>query len=373
MIRIGKVMGIDILLNFSWFFILLLITYSLAVGFFPVAAPGFSVVAYWIMGLVASVLLFASVLFHELSHSFIAKRNGLPVSSITLFIFGGVSNITEEPKTPGIEFRMAIAGPAMSFLLAGVFLVLWALGESVHAGRFITSIALYLWIINLILGIFNLVPGFPLDGGRVLRSILWAGERNLRKATRQASVVGQGFGYFLILGGLLMLFSKAIVGGLWFIFIGWFLAEAAQGSYQQLLVEQTLEGVTVGEIMTRDPVTIDGAMNVAHLVHDYFLKYHYGGFPVVENGRPVGIVSLGDVREVPRERWESVTVTSVSRPITADSTLRPRDDAAHALSKMVQLGQGRLAVIDDGRLVGMVTRTDVTRYLEVRSGLKQAA
>ncbi|RJQ54136.1 MAG: CBS domain-containing protein [Actinobacteria bacterium] len=364
MIRLGKIMGIEIIVNYSWFIIIALITWSLAVGVFPQLTPGLSPTLYVIMGLIAGLLLFASVLLHELTHSYVARRNGLPVNSIVLFIFGGASQLTEEPKEPGVEFRMAIAGPLMSFFLAAVFLAATVAGQLLNFGPFFFGITSYLWIINLILAVFNLVPGFPLDGGRVLRSILWKAEGNLRRATRQASIVGQSFGYLLIAGGIYFLFSGAVIGGIWFVFIGWFLAQAAAASYQQLLVTQVLERVDVSDVMTPDPKTVPADITIRQLVDDYFLKYHYGGFPVMDDGRPVGIVSLADVKDIPREAWETEPVREAARPVTAEVSVGPHDDVSRALSKMTQHEVGRLAVLESGRLVGLVTRSDVMRYLQ---------
>lgn len=368
-IRLFRIFGIQIAIDYSWFVIFFLLLWSLSAGYFPQRYPGYSSQAYWLSGLFATFLFFASVLIHELSHSVVALRSGLKISSITLFIFGGVSNMTEEPRSPGNEFKMAIAGPASSFVLAGIF---WLIRTAIAGNQppILVAIFSYLAYINLALGIFNLIPGFPLDGGRVFRSIMWKRQHSLKKATKTASEIGKGFAYGLMFLGGMQIIGGFLIGGLWFIFIGLFLRSAAEGSYRELVVRQFLDSVKIKDVMIKDFVSVDANMSVQKLISDYFLKYGYGGFPVEKNGRILGIVSLKDVTGVPEDRQAGTKVEDIMKPLDPEYEIAPEDSLTHALLKMQSEGLGRLMVAEDSKVTGMITRTGLFRFLEMKNILQ---
>ena len=387
-IHIGKVFGINIYVDWSWIFIFLLVLWELAAGVFPQLHPQWGPGLIWSTAFVASLLFFASVLAHELAHSLVAKANGIPVHDITLFLFGGVSNIQREPTSPAAEFVMAIVGPLTSIVLGVIFLLLSGAvvaGLDVAMGNLPASLAqldplstLLLWLgpINILLGVFNLIPGFPLDGGRVLRSIFWAASKNLRRATQWASWVGQAIAWILIVAGISMVFGMSLpffgtglIGGLWLAFIGWFLNNAAVQSYQQVVVEDLLEGVTVAQLMHANTPTVSSSIPVSSLVHDHILGTDERAFPVVDNDRLVGFVCIEDVRKVPREKWDMTTVGEIMTPANQLVVATPGEEASAALNDLALRDVNQLPVVQDGRLVGTLRRRDIMRWLQLHSGL----
>lgn len=367
-VKLGKLLGVPVNVDVSWFVIFALIVYTLAVGYFPQVNPGFSPAMNWLGGVLAGLLLFASVLLHELMHSYVAKRNGIGIGGITLFIFGGVSRLTEEPRTPEAELKMALAGPATSFALAAMFWVIAVFGGRRLLGELGFQVVGYLALINFILGIFNMLPGFPLDGGRVLRAILWGSLNSLDRATRYASWVGQFFGYMFIFSGFvgMLMLRGFFLSGLWLVFIGWFLNNAAQGSYQQLALRKALSGVDVHRVMTADYPHIDPAMNLDDFVHDYLLKYDYSAFPVTRDDDLVGIVTVNEIRDIPRERWRDTSVEEVARPPEEERVIDQNDDAFDALMHMAEGNLGRLLVMHDGKLKGMVTQDSIINIVRTK-------
>ncbi|HEX7973980.1 MAG TPA: site-2 protease family protein [Anaerolineales bacterium] len=393
-IHVGQVFGINIYVDWSWIFIFLLVTWNLAAGVFPNLHPDWGLGLDLSLGVLAALLFFLSVLAHELAHSVVAKANGLPVRRITLFIFGGVSNIEREPASPGVEFLVSIVGPLTSLALGVLFLVLSGANLALsrvsltnlsaapqvlaQMGPFTT---MFLWLgpVNILLGIFNLVPGFPLDGGRVLRSILWAITRNLRIATRWATLVGQVIAWLFIVAGISMVFGFTIpflgtglVSGIWLAFIGWFLSNAAAQSYQQVVVEDMLEGGPVSRLMQSTTHTVPPAIKISQLVDDYMLGTDERAFPVVDGERLVGLVCLEDVRKVPRAGWENTLVREVMTPVEQLETVAPLQDAAEALKKLSQRDVNQMPVVQDGRLVGMLRRRDIIRWLQLHSNYPAA-
>ncbi|MCL5951715.1 MAG: site-2 protease family protein [Chloroflexi bacterium] len=387
-IHIGKIFGINIYVDWSWIFIFLLVLWELAAGVFPQLHPQWGPGLIWSTAFVASLLFFASVLAHELAHSLVAKANGIPVHDITLFLFGGVSNIQREPTSPAAEFVMAVVGPLTSIVLGVIFLLLSGAvvaGLDVAMGNLPASLAqldplstLLLWLgpINILLGVFNLIPGFPLDGGRVLRSIFWAASKNLRRATQWASWVGQAIAWILIVAGISMVFGMSLpffgtglIGGLWLAFIGWFLNNAAVQSYQQVVVEDLLEGVTVAQLMHANTPTVSSSIPVSSLVHDHILGTDERAFPVVDNDRLVGFVCIEDVRKVPREKWDTTTVGEIMTPANQLVVATPGEEASAALNDLALRDVNQLPVVQDGRLVGTLRRRDIMRWLQLHSGL----
>ncbi len=366
-LRIGKIFGIEIYIHFSWVIILVLLTWSLAVGWFPVLYHGFSAITDWILGLTAAVLLFVSVLLHELAHSVVARARGLPVKNITLFIFGGVSNIEKEPGSPGIEFQIAVVGPITSLLIGFLALVLlYALGQSTSP---LGAILWYLGYANILLGIFNLIPGFPLDGGRVLRSIVWKIDGNLRRATRVVTVVGQIIAYLFILLGIWLFFVGYFIDGLWLGFIGWFLLSSAQAANSEVMLQSVFRGVTVGEVMNSAPTTVPANISLEEVGRRVLFTAWPALALVIQGDRLAGLITLGDIRHVPREEWGQTPVGLVMIPRERLHIVSPQQSLNDVLPLMAGRDVNRLPVLQDERLVGVLSRDAIVRYLEIRRSL----
>jgi Zn-dependent protease/CBS domain-containing protein len=370
-IPIGKAFGIQLRLHYSWFFIFALVTWALAAAYFPTVYPTWSLSARIAAGLITSVLFFASVLVHELMHSIVSQRQGIPVQSITLFIFGGVSQITSEPKQPGDEFRMAIVGPVSSLAIGGILLGVYFQWRSVDtfAVQFITAIAYWLGYINLVLGVFNLIPGFPLDGGRVLRSLIWWRSGNLTSATRIASNIGRGVGFLFIFGGIYFIFTGNWVNGIWLALIGWFLESAAVGSYQQLLMQEMLKGHVASEVMSSDCVVVPPDMTIDHLVNGNILTSGRRCFPVGSGSEIMGLMTLHNVKEVPREQWTTETVQQAMTPFDKLKWVRPDEELSSVLRILTQDNINQVPVVVDNKIVGMVSRENLLNFVHVRSRL----
>jgi Zn-dependent protease/CBS domain-containing protein len=366
-IRLFKIAGIDININISWIIILVLLTWSLATGWFSVLYPGWSTATYWLVSLISALLLFVSVLLHELAHSLVARMRGLSVKSITLFIFGGVSNIEQEPTSPGIEFQMAFVGPLVSLLIGGIAFLLSLPLRGVNSP--LTAILSYLAITNVLLGIFNLIPGFPLDGGRVLRSIIWAVTGSLQSATRVATMVGQVIAYLFIFWGIWLFFGGNVLNGIWIGFIGWFLLLSAQSANSQSMLQAMFRGVTVGEVMNPTPITVPANISLQELVDNYFLPRGLRSALVIQDDQLAGLITLGDIRHVPREQWGQVLVGHVMIPLDRLHVVSPQQNLNDVLPLMVSRDVNQLPVMENGRLVGVLSRDAIMRYLEVRRSL----
>jgi Zn-dependent protease/CBS domain-containing protein len=365
-----RLFGFQVKADASWLILALLITWSLARGVFPASYPGLAPETYWWMGVLGAIGLFASIVFHELAHSLVARRYGMPMRGITLFIFGGVAEMTDEPPTAKAEGMMAIAGPISSYLLALVCYVLARLGAAAGAPEPVTGVIGYLALINVVLATFNLIPGFPLDGGRVLRAVLWAWRDNLRWATRTASRIGAGFGIALVVLGALNVVTGNFVGGLWYFLIGMFLWGAARAHYQQLLTRQALQGEPVSRFMKRDLVTVPPSLSLRELVESYVYAFHHKMYPVVEDGRLVGCITTRQVKEVPREEWERRTVGELMGRCSDDNTVAPGTDVMDALRAMNRSGSSRLMVVEGGRLVGIIALKDLLQFVALKTELE---
>lgn len=384
--RLGKVFGIDVFIDWSWGLIFLLVTWNLATAVLPAVHPGWSTVLSWTTAFAAALLFFASVLAHELAHSMVARARGLPVSRITLFLFGGVSNIEREPESPDTEFLMAIVGPLTSLILGLVFLTLGGAGLFTSGGFSgnplrllgqagpIPTLLLWLGPINIVLAVFNMVPGFPLDGGRVLRSVFWAASHNLRLATRWASWIGQGIAWTLIGIGIAMAlgieipyFGAGVIGGLWMAFIGWFLQNAARQSYRQVLLEDVLDGVSVSTLMRPTTLGVTADTSLSKLMYDYMMNTEERAVPVLDGECLVGMVTLADVRGVPREEWDRTRVADVMTPEDKLTVATPRENATQALSVLANRDIRQLPVVQEGRLVGILRHADIVRYLQLHT------
>jgi len=359
--------GFSVRMNFSWLIIAVLVTWSLATQVFPESYKGYSQAAYWWMGLGGMLGLFVSVIFHELCHSLVARRFDLQMKGITLFIFGGVAEMTEEPKSPKAEFLMAIAGPASSVLLALVFYAAAYGGRYLKLPEPVTGTIGYLGFINIVLVVFNLLPGFPLDGGRMFRSILWYWKGDLRWATRIAASFGSGFGMVLIVLGIFIFMGGNFIGGMWYFLIGLFLRNAASISYRQLLMREALQGEPIARFMNAEPVTVSPDTPIEELVEHYIYKYHYKMYPVVQADKTlVGCVTVQRVKEIPKDQWGHRMVRELMRGCSKDNTISPHEDAMEALAKMSRTQLSRLMVVRDGRLLGIITLKDMLGFLSMK-------
>ena len=369
--NIGKILGIPIFINYTWFIIFGLVVFTLARISFPQTVPGLAREAYWFMALISALLLFSSLILHELSHSIVALKSRIPIKDITLFVFGGVAHMEKEPSDPTTEFKMAIAGPATSLAIAGIFFALTRIMESRGGPAPAIAVTSYIYLINAIVAAFNLVPGFPLDGGRVLRAILWKTFGDLKRATLIASRIGKGFAYFLMGIGLLNFFYGMAISGIWFIFIGFFLFEAAETSWQNVAMKSALNGIRVREIMTKGVITVDASDRLDRLVDDHFFKYRLTSFPVIKDDQLLGLLTLHDIKEVPKDKWAQTTAEDSMIKVNNMLLISPHSEVSEALQKMIQNGVGRLMVIEDHKLTGILSQRDVMRLFKVRNDLTQ--
>jgi len=358
--KIGSIMGIPIRVHFSWLIVFGLIIWLLSSRYFPQVTPDLPFVSYWINGVLAALLLFASVAFHELAHSYVAQKYKLTIESITLFIFGGVAQLKGDPPHPRAEFWIAIAGPLSSFFLSAFFYILMM---STAGGS--KPLFAYLAQINFIIGVFNLIPGFPMDGGRVLRSVIWGKKKDYFYATQKASSIGRGIALFFIFFGLFSIFTGGM-GGLWLMFIGWFLYSAAQASYQQATLQETLSGIKVKDIMAKDIVPLNPSVSLDEAVNQYFLRHGYGGFPVIDEGKFLGIITLKEVKNVPREDWGKMKVSEVYVRHDKKWEVSVNDDVTKALELMIKEDKGRIVVTERDKIIGLITRNGIARYVQIK-------
>jgi len=363
---LGRILGIPIRLHVSWFLIAALITWSLAVGYFPQTNPGWNSLTYLVVGAVASLLFFASVLLHELGHSVLALREGVPVNSITLFIFGGVARIGREPPTAGAEFRIAIAGPLTSLGLAVAF---GGLGALLSEYAVVAAPLSYLGRINLLLAAFNMIPGFPLDGGRVLRATLWQFGGGYQKATRWAARAGQAIAFGFIGLGVVQFFLGGLTNGLWLAFIGWYLNSAARASYQQVALQGMLTGLKARNVMIEQCAPVSSEVRLDRLVEDHVLKGDQRCFFVSDSDDPQGVITLDDVKAVSRSQREQLTagqiMTSASSAFAADA----EDDVWELLQRMNEEDVRTVPILQDGRLLGVVILEHLWNQVRLRSEL----
>ena len=365
--RLGRILGVEVRIDTSWAVIALLISYSLYVRY-SLVYPDLRAGPTILLAAITAVLFFGSVLTHELSHSLVAIRRGIPVKGITLFMFGGATEAKVESKGPGDEFVISVVGPLTSFVLAGLFALIAFLGRGPFPEPIVGLFA-YLGFVNLVLGVFNLVPGFPLDGGRVLRSAVWKATGSLTRATRVAAFAGQLVGYLMIGLGLFMLFGGAFAAGVWFAAIGWFLAQAAQASLADVQVRSLLRGIDAEDVMARDLVAIPAGLTLRRAVDEYFMRYDHSAFPVQEHDRAVGLLTFRRVKRVPPEEWSTRTVAETMAPLDDQCTVSPDTPMDRVLAKLRGGDGQRVLVVDDSGVVGIVTPIDVARWLERRRAL----
>jgi Zn-dependent protease len=365
-IRLGRVLGIPFGVHVSWFLVFALVTWSLAAGYFPQEYPNLSVLAYALMGVATAVLFFGSVLAHELAHSLVAQREGIPVRSINLFIFGGVAQITREPKTAGGEFRITIAGPLTSLALALIFFLIFQLDQGVS---YIAAPTIWLARINLSLALFNMIPGFPLDGGRVLRAVVWKLTGDFQAATKVATGAGQIVAFAFMAVGALSLFGGDFFSGLWLIFIGWFLQNAAASTAAQTGLEQRLGGATVEQAMARDCECIAGQTRLDEIVNQQVLSSGKRCFFVSDAGRLRGLLTLRDVARVGRDRWDDVTAEQTMVPLDQLVQVTPKTSLMAAMQMMDEANVAQIPVVYDEQIVGLLSRENILHFIRVRAEL----
>ena len=370
-IRLFNLFGFRVSIDLSWIIVVVLVTWSLADGVFPRYLSGLSPETYWWMGALGAAGLFASIIVHELFHSLVARKFGIRMRGITLFLFGGVAEMESEPPSARSEFFMSIAGPITSVILGLIFFGIYLVGSAGGWPKPAIGILFYVGAINIILAGFNLVPAFPLDGGRVLRSALWYWKGSLRWATRVASQIGSAFGIVLIVLGVIYFIRGAFLGGIWWAIIGLFIRRASQMSYQRVLIRHALEGETVGRFMKREPVTVPPDISIKDLVEEYVYKHHFKMYPVTKDGGLVGCITTKEIKAVPRDKWAERTVADVVRPCSPENSIGPDIDATTALSLMGKTGQSRLMVTESGHLVGLITLKDLLRFLTVKMDLSE--
>lgn len=368
--RLGKVFGVEIGVHWSWIFIFFIVTWSFAAGVFEEFYPEWSTEQKWVGGALVSAVFFLSVLLHELSHAIVSNRNGLPVETITLFVFGGVANLSKEPDNAKLEFKIAVVGPLTSLALGALFAALWAILYNINDG--VAGICANLALINASLAVFNMLPGFPLDGGRVFRSIVWSRNRNRLRATKTASVVGEWIAYGVMAIGIIETLFVGL-GGLWLLLIGFFLKNAAGASYEQLLLETTLSGVHARDVMKKDFISVEPDVNIEELVHDYVLRRNARCFAVIAAGEFAGLVTLTDIRNLERDEWPTTSVYRAMTPRSRLHTVVPDEDMTAVLQLMAHHDVNQIPVVWGREIVGMLERGDVMRFIKLRSDLGERA
>jgi Zn-dependent protease/predicted transcriptional regulator len=365
-----RICGIEVVIDYSWFVIFFLMMYVMAEEYFPLKHQAHTVAQYWIMGGISSVLIFVSVLVHELAHSLVAVKHGVKVTSIRLLFFGGLAQVASEPKSGRHEFLIALAGPATSIALGVSFLAVYSYLAIAGLETPASGILEVLAFANIMLALFNLIPGLPLDGGRILRAILWDCWGDMARATKIVSQFGNAFALFLIILGFLQFFvTRSLISGLWLIIIGFFMKQAALGSYQAVVLRQSLAGVQVKQIMTEKVVSVDWLVSIDELVRDYIYRHQFTNFPVFNRDEFVGMVSLEGVKTVAKDLWGFKQVRDIMTPVELVPCLNPNDDATEALSRMVSADIGRMPVVENGKLLGIVSRRDIMNLFKIKSDL----
>ncbi len=359
-VPLGRILGIPIGLDYSWFLIFVLLTWTLAVGYYPAEFPRWPAAQYWLLGAVTAVLLFGSVLLHELGHAVVARRYDIPVRSITLFIFGGVAQIGAEPPSAAAEFWIAVAGPVVSLALAAAFRLIQ---PGVAAVPPLLALAEYLGYLNGLLALFNLVPGFPLDGGRVLRAIVWGWTRSLRRATLIAASVGRGIAFLFILLGVWQMFAGNFANGLWIAFIGWFLENAAAAQVQQTMLQRLLAGHKVADAMNRSVASLPSQTPLQDIMNQHILGAGRRSVVVTRGEEVAGLLTIHRLKEIPQAEWGTTTAGQAMIPAGDLKRIRPEAELWAALEAMDRSGVNQLPVMADGALEGMLTREDVISFL----------
>jgi Zn-dependent protease/predicted transcriptional regulator len=368
-VSLFNIFGFEIKVDISWLILAALVTWSLASGLFPEYYKDLSPASYWWMGAAGTAGLFLSIVFHELAHSLVARNYGVSMKGITLFIFGGVAQMEDEPPNPKAEFIMAVVGPLSSALISFFLFLLYNFGEKNGLPVTVSGVLGYLAWLNMVLAIFNLIPAFPLDGGRLLRSALWSWKKDMRWATGIAARIGSGFGIILIILGVVYIVRGNFIGGLWWFLIGLFVRSTAQRSYNQLLARSLFAAKKVKDLMIKNPVTVPRAISLEEFVRDYVYKYHFQTYPVLSFGKLTGCISVNQAAVIPREEWATQTVGAVSLACNEETTVSPEEDANKALAIMNRTGNSRLLVVDGDQLVGIIALKDMLNLLSLKMEL----
>ncbi|MFC1851327.1 M50 family metallopeptidase [candidate division CSSED10-310 bacterium] len=360
---VTTIYGIPITLDYSWFLIFGLIAWSLSGGYFRQMLPWLAGSVHWMLGIGAALLLFGSILLHELAHSVVAKMHGINIRGITLHVFGGVAEMESEPKDPKMELKMAAAGPATSFALGILFIIVGALSSSPA----LKAVFGYLFFINVVLAIFNLIPGYPLDGGRIFRALMWLKTEDYYKSTRWATKAGSVFAYLLMFFGFLQMFAGSLFGGIWFVFIGFFLKNGADASYHFLMLQRGLKGLKAKSMMIRNFVSVLPNITLQQLVDEYILTHRHHSFPVVEQDQFLGIVTFNDIKDVPRNEWSEKIVSDAMTPVDDTLTICEECELFEAFVKIAGNNIGRIGVTDtSNKLVGYLSFRDLETLVSLK-------
>ena len=370
-IKLFTLFGFDVRIDLSWLIIAFLVAWSLSSGYFPRFYPDFSRSTYWTMGIVGTLGLFFSILFHEFWHSLVARGYGLPMHGITLFLFGGVSEMREEPPSARVEFLVAIAGPVSSVILGFVFAGLSSLAQGWGVPMQVSGVIKYLALINWIVAGFNMLPAFPLDGGRIVRSAVWKWTGDLREATKAASYTGVFFGILLVIFGAVNMLAGNLIGGMWYVIIGLFIRGTAQMSYKQLVMQRSLRGKKVRDYMNDSPVTVPAGASIRELVQDYMYKYHFKTFPVMRGERLQGCVHSKQIKYLDEGEWDRRSVAELGSGCSQENTVSGDTDVMDALEKMQRTGNSRLLVVEGGELAGIISMKDILTYLRYHTDFEE--
>jgi Zn-dependent protease/CBS domain-containing protein len=365
--------GFKVKLDFSWLILAFLITWTLAAGYFPSSYEGLDTSTYWIMGIIGAIGIFVSIIFHEMSHSLAARIFDLPITGITLFVFGGVAEMDDEPQNPRSEFFMAVAGPVASVLLGVFFMLIEMWLSSTSISEPVTGVVGYLSFINFILAGFNLIPAFPLDGGRILRATIWHFNDNLKKSTKIAAYFGSAFGIILIILGILNVIGTNLIGGLWWILIGWFIRNASRMAYRQLLFRRALEGESIERFMSKDVVSVSPDISIREFVENVVYKHHFKMYPVTEGEQLLGYIETKTIREIPSENWHQQSVKDHMKTIGNDNSVSTNTDPMEVLTLMNRNDSSRILVVDNNQLKGIIVLKDMLKFLSLKIDLEGEA
>ncbi len=371
-VQLFTLFGFKVKVDFSWTFLALLIAWSLAQGYFPGIYGGLPPATYWWMGIAGTIGLFFSIVFHEMAHSVVARQYGLPIRGITLFLFGGVAEMEEEPRSAKSEFLMAIAGPIASVILAGLFYGMSALLLRLGQTEAVIGVFRYLGFLNALLAGFNLVPAFPLDGGRVLRAFLWHWFGDMSRATKIAARSGSLFGLVLIGYGVITAASGGLTVGIWYALIGLFLRGAADSSYRRVIMKQALAGEPISRFMTPNPITVSPDITLRQFVDECVYRYYHEMFPVVEAGHLRGCLTINRLKSIDHEHWDRTRVGDVMLGCRDETVIEAEEDAMVALSRMQKYARSRMMVTRQGELVGVVALKDLMRLVALRLELEES-